>query len=155
MRSWNGTHLYVGDYCIWWDIIYRFSFSSVQFSCSVMSDSLWPHGLQHVRLPCPLSTPRACSNLCPLSWWYHPIISSSVVPFSSHLQSFRGSGSFQTSQFFTSGSQSIGISDSSSVLPMNIHDWFPLGFTGFISSQSKGLTLKRLFQHHSSEASIL
>ena len=107
--------------------------SSVQFSCSVVSDSLRPHGLQHARLPCPSPTSRAYSNSCPLSGWYHPtVISSSVVPFSSHLQSFPALGSFQMSQFFSSGGQSIGISASASVLPMNIQDWFPLGLTGWI-----------------------
>ena len=116
------------------------SSSSVQFGCAVVSDSLWPHGLQHARPPCPSPTPRGCSNLCPLSWWCHPTISSSVIPFSSHLQSFPASGSFPMSQFFTSGDQSIGVSASASVLPMNIHDWFPLGFTGLISLQFKGLS---------------
>ena len=110
-----------------------------QFSCSVMSDSLWPHGLQHARTPCPLST-RVYLNSCPLSQWCHPIISSSVVPFSSCLQSFLASGSFQMSQFFPSGGQSIGVSASSSVLPMNIQNWFPLGLTGWVSLQSKGLS---------------
>ena len=95
---------------------------SVQFSCSVMSDSLEPHGLQHARLPCPSPTLEACSNSCPLSERCHPIISSSVVPFSSLLQSFPASGSFPVSQFFASGGQSIGPSASASVLPMNIHD---------------------------------
>ena len=113
--------------------------TSVQFSCSVMSVSLWPHGLQHARPPCPSPTPRAYSNSCSLSWSYHPTISSSVIPFSSHLQSFPASGSFQMTRFFTSGSQSIGISASASVLPMNIQDWFPLGWTGWISLLSKGL----------------
>ena len=93
---------------------------SVQFSCSVMSDSLWPHGLQHPRLFCPSPTPRACSNSCPSSPWCHPTISSSVVPFSSRLQTFPASGTFPMSQFFTSGGQSIGDSASASVLPMNI-----------------------------------
>ena len=110
---------------------------SVQFSCSVMSESLWPHGLQHARLPCPSPTPGACSNSCPLSRWCHPSISSSVIPFFSCLQSFPASGSFAMSQFFTSGGQSIGVSASASVLPMNIQDWFPLGWTGWISLQSK------------------
>ena len=114
--------------------------SSVQFSHSVMSNSSWPHGLQHARLPCPSPTPEACSNSCPLSWWCHPIISSSVVPFSSCLQSFPASGSFRKSQFFASGGQSIGVSALASVLPMNIQDWFPLGWTGWISLQSKGLS---------------
>ena len=113
---------------------------SVQFSCSVVSDSLLPHGLQHARLSYPSPTPRACSNSCPLSHWCHPTISSSVVPFSSCLQSFPASGSFQMSQFFTSGDQSIGVSTSASVLPMNIQDWFPLGWTGWISLQSKRLS---------------
>ena len=108
-------------------------FSSVQFSCSVMSNSLRPHGLQHTRPPCPSPTPRACSNSCPLSRWCHRTISSSVIPFSSHLQSFPASGSFQMSQFFTSGGQNVGVSASASFFPMNIHDWFPLGLTGWIS----------------------
>ena len=116
------------------------SCSSVQFICSVMSSSLQPHGLQHARLPCPLPNPGACSNLCPLSPWCHPTISSSVIPFSSWLQSFPASGSFPVSQFFASGGQSIGASASASVLPMNIQDWFPLGWTGWISLQSKGLS---------------
>jgi len=112
----------------------------VQFSCSVMSNYLWPHGLQHTRPPCPSLTPRVCSNSCPLSWWYHPTISSSVIPFSSNLISFPASGSFPMSQFFASGGQSIAVSASASVLPMNIQDWFPLGWTGLISLQSKGLS---------------
>ena len=115
-------------------------FSSVQFSCSVMSDSLRPHGLQHTRLPCPSPTPRACSDSCPSSWWCHPTISSSVDPFSSQLHSFPASGSFQMSQFFASGSQNIGVSASTSVLPMNIQDWFPLEWTGWISLLSKRLS---------------
>ena len=113
---------------------------NVQFSCSVVSDSLRPHGLQHTRPPCPSPAPRACSNSYPLSRWCHPTISSSVVLFSSHLQSFPASGSFQMSQFFTSGGQRIGVSASASVLPMNIQDWFPLGLTDWISLQSKGLS---------------
>ena len=113
------------------------SFSSVQFSCSVMSDSLWPHGLQHTRLPCPSPTPGASSNSCPLSRWGHPTISSSIVPFSSCLQSFQASGPFLVSQYFASGGQSIGVSASASVLPVNIQDWFSLGWTGWISLQSK------------------
>ena len=111
--------------------------ASVQFSCSVMSDSLWPHGLQHARLPCPSPTPVACSNSC----LCHPTISSSVIPFSSHLQSFPTSGSFPMSQFFASVGQSIGVSASASVLPMSIQDWFPLGWTGGISLKSKGLSI--------------
>ena len=109
------------------------------FSLSVMPNSLQPHGLQHTRLPCPSPTPEACSNSCPSSWWCHPIITSSVVPFSSCLQSFPASGSFLMSQFFASSGQSIGVSASASVLTMNIQDWFLLGLTGLISLQSKGL----------------
>ena len=114
-------------------------FSSVQFSCSVMSISLRPHGLQHARPPCPSPTPRVYPNLCPLSQWCHRTISSSVIPFCSHLQSFPASGSFQMSQFFASGGQSIGVSALTSVFPMNTQDWFPLGWTGLIL-QSKGLS---------------
>ena len=114
-------------------------FTSVQFSLSVMSDSLRPHGLQHARLPCPSPTPRAYSNPCPLSQWCHPTISSSIIPFSI-LQSFPASGSFQMSQLFASGSQSIGVSASTSVLPRNIQDWSPLGWAVWISLQSKGLS---------------
>ena len=102
--------------------------SQAQFSCSVLSDSLRPHGLQHTRPPCPSPTPRICSNSCPLSWWWHPTISSSVIPFSSCLQFFSASESFHVSQFFTSGGWSIGVSASASVLPMSIQDWFPLGW---------------------------
>ena len=108
-----------------------------QFSSSVLSDSLPPHGLQHARPPCP-STHRACSNSCPLSRWCHPTISSSVIPFSSRLQSFPASGSFQMSQLFASGGQSIGVSALALVLPTNIQDWLPSGWTGWISLQSKG-----------------
>ena len=120
--------------------IYFTYMCSVQFSHSVLSNSLQPHGLQYARLFCPSPTPRAYSNSCPLSWWYHPTISSSVVPFSSCLQFFPTSGSFQMSQSFTSSGKSIGVSASTSVLPMNIQDWFPLGWTGCISLQSKGLS---------------
>ena len=105
-----------------------------------MSNSLWPHGLQHARPPCPSPTPRVYSNLCPLSGWHHPTISSSVIPFSSCLPSFPASQSFQMSQLFASGGQSIAVSASTSVLPMNIQDWFPLGWTGWNSLQSKGLS---------------
>ena len=119
--------------------------SSVQFSCSVVSNSLQPHEPQHASPPCPSSTPEVYSNSCLLSWLdvelvCHPTIASSVIPFSSHLQSSPAPGSFLVSQFFTSGGQSIGVSASTSVLPMNIQDWFPLGWTGWISSQSKGLS---------------
>ena len=113
---------------------------SSQFSLSVLSDSLRPHGLQHARLPCPSPTPGAYSNSCPSRWWCHPTIPSSVILFSSCLQSFPASGSFPMCQFFASGGQSIGVSASTSVLPMNIQDWFPLGWTGCISLQSKGLS---------------
>ena len=110
-----------------------------QFSCSVVSNSLQPQGLQHARVPSPSSTPRACSNSCPLSQWCHPTISSSVAPFSSCPQSFPASGSFQMSQLFASGGQSCGVSASTLVLPMNTQDWSPLGWISWISSQSKGL----------------
>ena len=110
------------------------------FSHSVMSDSLWPHGLQYTRLPCPSLSFGACSNSCPLSWWCHSTISSSVVPFSPYLQSFPASGSFLMSQLFASGGQSVGASASALVLPMNIQDWFPLGLTSLISLLSKGLS---------------
>ena len=113
---------------------------SDQFSCSVVSNSLWPYGLQNASLPCPLPTPGACSNSCPSSRWCHPTISSSVIPFSSRLQSCPASGSFLMRWLFTSGGQSIRVSTSASVLPMNIQDWFPLGLTGLISLQSKGLS---------------
>ena len=115
-------------------------FSSVHFSCSVVSNSLWPHGLQHARPPCPSPTPGVYSNSCPLCWWCHQTISSSVIPFSSCLQSFPASGSFQMSQFLVSGGQSIVLSASASVLPINIQDRFPLGWTDWISFLSKGLS---------------
>ena len=126
------------------------------FSCSVVSNSLWPHGLQHTRLACPSPTPRAYSNSCSSSQWCHPTISSSVIPFSSCLQPCPASRSLPMSQFFTSVGQSIRDSASASVLPMNIQDWLPLGLTGWISLQSKGLsTVKSFLQHHSLKASIL
>ena len=115
-------------------------FSSVQFSRSVVSNSFWPHGLQHARLPCPSPTPKTCSNSCPLSQGRHPTISSSVIPFSSCPQSFPALGSFPMSQFFTSGGQSTRASASASVLPMNIQDRFPLGLTGLVSLQSEGFS---------------
>ena len=113
---------------------------SVQFSRSVVSNSLRPRESQQTRPPCPSAAPRVHPNPCPLSWWCHPTISSSVIPFSSCLQSFPASGSFLMSQFFTSGGQSIGASASASVLPMYMQDWSPLGLTGWISLQSKGLS---------------
>ena len=123
--------------CIW--------LPSVQFSLSVVSDSLRPHVLQHARPPCPSPTPGAYSNSCPSSWWCHPTISSSVIPFSSCLQSLPESGFFPMSQLFASGGQSTGVSASASVLPINIQDWFPLGLTGLISLQTKGLS--RIFSN--------
>ena len=115
-------------------IVLKFELSSVQLLSSVWL--LWPHGLQHARLPCPWLPELACSNWCPSSWWWHPTIS--VDPFSSCLQSFPASGSFPKSQFFALGDQSIRASASASVFPMNIQDWFPLGLTGLISLQSQG-----------------
>ena len=125
-----------------------------------MSSSLWPHGLQNARPPCPSPTPGACSNSCPMSWWCHPTISSSLVPFSSCPQSFPAAGSFPMSQFFTSGGQRIGPSASTSVLPMIIQDWFPLGWTGCISLQTKGLsrvfsnTTVQKYQFYSTQLSL-
>ena len=117
------------------------SWSDVQFSHAVVSNSSRPHGLQHARLPCPSPTSRTCSNSCPSSWWCHPTILSSVIPFSSCLQSFPASGPFPMSQFFTSGGQSVGVSASASVLPMNAQGWSPLRWTGWISLQSKWLSI--------------
>ena len=118
---------------------------SVQFNCSVVSNSLWPREPEHARPPCPSPTPRVHPSPCPLSWRCHLTISSSVVPFSSCPQSFSTSGSFQMSQLFTSGSQSMGVSASASFCPRNIQDWFPLGWTGWISLLSKGLS--RIFSN--------
>ena len=129
--------------CSLWVLVFIsvcFVFFSVQFSHSVMSDFLWTHALQHTRLPCPSPTLGDGSNSCPSSWWCHSTILSSVIPFSSHLQSFPASGSFQMCQLFTSGGQNIGFSASTSVLPINIQDRFPLRWTGWISLQSKGLS---------------
>ena len=114
--------------------------SSVQFSRSVVSDSLWPHESQHARPPCPSATPGVYSNSCPSNWWCHPAISSSVVPFFFCPQSLPASGSFPMSQLFTSGGQSTGVSASASVLPVNTQDWSPSGWTGWMSLQSKGLS---------------
>ena len=124
-------HMFLGTLSV---ILQSFN-QSVQFSHSVMPNSLQPHGLQHAKPPYPSPTPRVYSNSCPLSWWCHPTILSSVVPFSSCLQSFPASGSFQMSQFFTSAGQSIGVSASATALPMNIQDWLSLGWT-FVSSCS-------------------
>ena len=121
------------------------SFSSVHFSCSVVSYSLRPQGLQHARLSCPSPASGAYSNSCPSHRWCHPTISSSVVPFSSCLQSFPASGSFPMSQFFASGTR---VSASASVLPMNVQDWFPLGWTRWISLQSKGIFSNTTVQKH-------
>ena len=139
MSVWVRNHLY----CM--SILYDLRkiteiFVSVQFSRSVMSDSLWPHELQHARPPCPSPTPGVQPNPCPLSRWCHPTVSSSVVPFFSCPQFFPASGSFPMSQLFASGGQSIGASASASVLPMHTQDWSPLGWTGWISLQSKGLS---------------
>ena len=137
-----------------WEGGYLFQFSSVQ---SVISDTLKPHGLQHARPPSPSPTPRVYPNSCPLSQRCHPTILSSAVPFSSCSQSFPASGSFKTSQFFSSGGQSIRVSASTSVLLMYTQDWSPLGWTGSISLQSKDSweTLKSLLQHHRLKVSIL
>ena len=126
-------------------------YSSAQFSHSVLSDSLRHHRLQHAMPPCPSPIPGVYSNSCPLSRWCHPTISSSVIPFSSCLQSFPASGSFPVSQFFIPGGQSIGVSASTSVLPINIQDWFPLGWTSLCSPRDSQASS----QHHSSKASIL
>ena len=139
------THTYqfkkwLPNYSIQIECIGIETFSSAQFSHSVLSNSLQPHGLHHARLPCPSPTPRACTNSGSLSRWCHPTISSSVIPFSSHLQSFAASGSFLVSQFFASGGQNIGISASASVLPVNVQGWFPLELTGMIFLKSKGLS---------------
>ena len=120
----------------------RLMINSVQL---LNHESLGPHGLQHARPLCPLPVPGAYSNSCPLNRWCHPTISSSIIPFSSHLQYFPASGSFQMSQFFASDGRSIRVSASASVLPMNIQDWFPWGWTGWISLQSKGLS--RIFSN--------
>ena len=117
----------------------KFCVKHLLSSHSVMSNSLWSHELQHTRPPCPSPVPGVYSNLCPLSWWCHPTVSSSVIPFSSCLQSFPASGSFLMGRLLASGGQSIGASASASVLPMNTQDWSPLGWTGWVSLQSKGL----------------
>ena len=126
----------------------------VHFSRSVVSNSLWPHEPQHARPPCPSPTTRIYSSSCPLSRWCHPTISSSVVSFSSHLQSFSASGSFQISQLFVSGGQSIGVSASTSVLPMNIQDWFPLGWTGWELSRVFSNTTVQKHQFFGTQLSL-
>ena len=129
-------------------------FSPVTQSCLTLCNPMDWGQARHARPPCPSPTLRACSNSCPSSLWCHPIISSSVIPFSSCLQSFPASGAFQMSQFFAPGGQSIGVSASTSLLPMNIQDWFPLGLTGWISLQSQGLS--RVFSNTTvQKASIL
>ena len=135
IKKWGG-----GTFPLWSELWLTVSvqFSSVQSFSHVQIFRL--HGWQHTRPPCPSPTPRVSPNSCPLSWWCHPTISSSVIPFSSCLQSFPASGSFPVSQLFTSCGQSIGVSASTSVLPMNTQDWSPLGWTGWISLQSKGLS---------------
>ena len=127
--------LYFSDF-----LLPTFERTLLSFSWTVMSYSLQPHGRQHTRLPCPSPCPRACSNSCPLSWWCHSTNSFSVIPFFSHFQSIPASGSLLMSWLFTSGDQSIGASASASTLPVNIQDWSPLGLTGLISLQSKGLS---------------
>ena len=124
-----------------WDKHVRKDDDQYQFSHSGMSNSLWPHELQHTRPPSPSPNPGVHPNPCPLSRWCHPTISSSVIPFFSHTQSFPASGSFPMSQLFVSGGQNIGVSASTSVLPMNTQDWSPLGWNGWISLQSKGLSI--------------
>ena len=144
-RAWDSAYLtsFHRYQCCWslgLTLDTKVDLESVQFSCSVVSESLPSHGLEHARLPCPSPTPRACSNACLSRRRCHQTISSSVVPFSYCLQSFPASGSFPMSQFFTSGGQSIGASASVSVLLMNIQDWFPLRLIGWISLQFKGLS---------------
>ena len=134
-----GSYLY-NIYIVFTTIHIEFILYSVQFSCSVGSDSLQPHGLQHARPPCPSPTLGVYSNSCPSRRWCYPAISSSVVPFSSCPQALLASGSFPMSQLFAWGGQSIGVSASASVLPMNTQDWSPLGWTVWISLQSKGLS---------------
>ena len=137
--------------CVWITLLYTWNY---QFSLAAQScPTLQPHGLQHTRLPCPSPTPGACSNSCSSGRWCHPTTSSSAVPFSSLFQSFPASGSFPMSQFFASGGQSMGVSASASVFPMNIQDWFPLELTGLITMLSMGLS--SILQHHSSKAPVL
>ena len=154
MGSWEGNywHLWYLRHINWRWIHVMILFSSVQFSRSVVSDSLRPHESQHTRPPCPSPTPRVHSNSCPSSWWCHPAISSSVVPFSSFPQSLPASGSFPISQIFAWGGQSIGVSAAASVLPTNTQDTFRMDWLDLLAVQG---TLKSLLQHHSSQTSIL
>ena len=147
LQIFSPTQQVVFSFCLWLPFAVKdfpdssVQFSSVQFSSVVQSClTLQPHESQHARTPCPSPTPGVYSNLCPLSQWYHPTISSSAIPFSSCLQSFPESGSLQMSQLFASGGQRIGVSASASVLPVNTQDSSPLGWTGWISLQSKGLS---------------
>ena len=154
MGSWEGNywHLWYLRHINWRWIHVMILFSSVQFSRSVVSDSLRPHESQHTRPPCPSPTPRVHSNSCPSSWWCHPAISSSVVPFSSFPQSLPASGSFPISQIFAWGGQSIGVSAAASVLPTNTQDTFRMDWLDLLAVQG---TLKSLLQHHNSKASII
>ena len=141
---------------VWWNtqLVKNYKdWSSDQFSCSVVSDSLWLHELQHTRPPCSSPTPRVHPNPCPSSWWCHPAISSSVIPFSSCLQSLPASGLFPMSQLFAWGGQSTRVSASASVLPMNTQDWLPLGWSGWTSLQSKGFS--RVFSNTSINSLVL
>ena len=141
---------------VWWNtqLVKNYKdWSSDQFSCSVVSDSLWLHELQHTRPPCSSPTPRVHPNPCPSSWWCHPAISSSVIPFSSCLQSLPASGLFPMSQLFAWGGQSTRVSASASVLPMNTQDWLPLGWSGWTSLQSKGFS--RVFSKTSINSLVL
>ena len=141
---------------VWWNtqLVKNYKdWSSDQFSCSVVSDSLWLHELQHTRPPCSSPTPRVHPNPCPSSWWCHPAISSSVIPFSSCLQSLPASGLFPMSQLFAWGGQSTRVSASASVLPMNTQEWLPLGWSGWTSLQSKGFS--RVFSKTSINSLVL
>ena len=148
------AHISFSENSEFMEVVYLLQFSSVQFSRSVVSDSLQPHEPQYARPPCPSPAPGVHPNPCPSCQWCHPTVSSSVIPFSSCPQSFPASGSFQMSQLFASGGQRIGVSASASVLPVNTQDWSPLGWTGWLSLAIQG-TLKSLLQPHSSKASTL
>ena len=139
IKMWS-LYIKINIYCIYWENGKIWKHVSVQSSHLLIADSMGPHGLQQTRLPCPSPTPRACSNSCPSSLWWHQTIPSSVIRFSSCLQSCPALGAFPMSQFFASGGQNFGVSASASVLPMNIQEWSPLGLTGLISLLSKGLS---------------